>query len=156
MGQSTDATIFYGILLDTDGCECIFNELEDIDERYGNSQGWVENNGGYFDKAGMYADFDNEQIREKARRVYKDNRDALNKITEKCQVSIGQHCSGDYPMHYVEIKQSVKRARRGYPMKIVTADVQEKKIWDTQLNDYCKAMGLKYKKPSWCLVSYWG
>ena len=156
MGVSTDAVIFYGILLDKDDCECQFNDNEgDYEEDYAKKKGWVENDGGLYDEKGEYALDKDSPEGKKAEKIWDKNRAELSKITEDCDVEIGMHCSGDYPMHYVGIKESETFARRGYPVQIDATNLSIETDWVDKLKDYCKTMGIKYKKPSWHLVSWW-
>ena len=154
MGVSTNAVIFYGILIDEDGCECQFNDVEDINEHYAKKIGWVSDDGGLFTD-GNYTLFDNQADEKKARKIWEKNRDELHKITGDCDVELAYHCSGEYPMHYVGVKESETFARRGYPVQLDEETLNIEPDWADKLKDYCKIMDIEYKEPSWHLVSYW-
>ncbi len=166
MGVSTNATIFYGILLDSEEgkdyfgsegyCDCPMHDIDDVEEEYAKKKGWVENNGGLFNEAGEYALDKESPEGKKAEKICHKNWRAKSKITDDCPVELGYHCSGDYPMHYVGIKESLIMARRGYPVEIDATDLSIEADWVDKLKDYCKTMGIKYEKPGWHLVSYWG
>jgi hypothetical protein len=139
MSVSTDAQLYYGIQLDEGFTFPWYNEEEDdIPE-------WTDV---FCRKHGIeisnYDTFDQ----------YWDAKSTL--MYEKLRCNIDSHCSGDYPMYYVCIKETEILASRGYPQEIDHEHFLVRSYWDQQLKDFCELMELPYSKPSWWLSSYWG
>lgn len=160
MGTSTDAILFWGIVFDEDKPEIadVFKDDDkDFEEIYAAKKGWKEDSG-YFTPAGEYAHLNDPKKHDEARKVWRKHLAELEKINSACPAEIGTHCSGEYPMYYVCIKETEKTAHRGYAVDLYSDSLHEKQIWLEQLKEYCEVMGisLKGKRIGWHLVSYWG
>jgi hypothetical protein len=66
-------------------------------------------------------------------------------------ISIGTHCSGEYPMYYIYACDQT--ASRGSAVEV---DFEVKSSWDRNLRAFCKKHNVPWEQPKWWLVSYWG
>lgn len=134
MGVSTNAILFYGLLLpggdDDEG---------DIDSAVA-IEDWID-------------EWQEEYLKRK-NLDWKNDYSIQSTMMEDCPVEIGWHCSGDYPMHYLSPKDAGKSASRGYPEVVDSLEVKPE--WDGQIKEFCEVMGIRYSQPKWYLVSYWG
>lgn len=75
---------------------------------------------------------------------------------EALGVDLELHCSYDYSMYMVAIKETVVTAYRGSPVKVATRPPEED--WDKKLRVFCKLLKINIKglKPAWWLCSLWG
>lgn len=165
MSTSTNAILFYGYCFDEgnlppgvnqgddDGSdwEEIFAQklgIEHPTESYPHRPSTKENNWG-----NNITDWTPEEqaIRDKYSAFWKKQRDAV----AEHKVTVGYHCSCDYLMTYVAIKESETIARRGCPEEISSTTV--KKAWAKQLAEFVELMGVDVgdQKPKWWLVSHW-
>ena len=136
MGQSTDAILFYGFLIDEENDYPFMGDIdvEDfISEKYGLAK----------------PDLPYDENKEFYHEHWKINTALLKSIP----VDINTHCSCDYPMYYVHIKSSKTTAYRGYPKKIDSLEVGID--WDEQLQIFCNLTGIEPKEFGWYLVSLW-
>ncbi len=137
MSTSTDAYLFYGVMLDED--TDFLNEENDWDwERL------------YMIKLGIKEpDYTNDN------KNYVIWRDKKNKIIKELGIDVVSHCSGDYPMYAVIIKETYKTAWRGSPVQIHSLDYSVH--WAKKINKFCEFMGIEINsKIGWWLCSYWG
>ena len=154
MSTSTDAILFFGVLLDED------QELpwEDSDDEFG---GWF---------------IRNETAWKPAKECYDENGEHLPGVTEEDvtqywaefrdyepkHFEIVYHCSYEYPMFGLALKDCTLRAYRGYPKvvnfgEIISAEKALALPDDRQvLDDFIKKHGLKVSEYGWYLVSMWG
>ena len=121
MGVSTDAILFYGFPVDDGGPnhEIICGSDLDADDELDEDEIW-------------------------RRKFALPPEVAVWQHQDKYPVTVGTHCSGDCPLHYVAVKKSEITASRGYPEEIKSLDVNPK--WDRQLLEFCKVWGLKPPK----------
>lgn len=133
MSISSDGILFYGFLIDEDKQEEL-ERLFDYDET------------GIEEPEEYYA----MKVLNKGKVSYEE----YSELDKKEPCEIGMHCSYDYPMYYVGIKESELRAWRGYPKKIESFDINKK--WNQQIKDFCKIMGIEYQEPDWYLASMYG
>jgi len=146
MGQSTDGLLFYGFLIPggEDG-EPAFWESEDDPD--------AEHDKFIAAKLGVVEpDVPYEGNNEAFSAYWTKQREVLKTIP----VTVVSHCSGDYPMYAIAISSTSHSASRGYPEEIPAEKLKIDPIWDQQLADFCKLVGIEMGKPSWILASYWG
>ena len=73
---------------------------------------------------------------------------------EKSPVELDIHCSFEYSMPLLAVKETLVSASRGCPEKVKTVLVKPE--WDDQLRDFCKIMGIKWQQPAWWVTSLYG
>ena len=145
MGVSTDGILFYGI--------CLEEEAEIPWE--GADEGDVDDVESYYaSKAGVKPPEEEYSDDPKVKELYHEYWEAKNKAHEASKCDVVHHCSYDYPMFGLAVKESVESANRGYPQEVKSIAVQED--WDSLLKDYCEKMDVEYVQPKWWLVSMWG
>ena len=153
MGVSTDAILFYGIAYDdnenTFDLEIENGEWEDLLL----SKVGMADDSGLFNKEGDYAMPEGKE-RKAAEKKRDDWHEKKTKYLDSLGVEVGIHCSIDYPMYRVVVCESEIRVPRGYIEHVTALDVGED--WDDKIKYFCKLLGVKYKKPQWNLVSFWG
>lgn len=80
---------------------------------------------------------------------------AKRNFLDALPIEVIVHCSNDYPIYAICVKESYRRAWRGQVIQIgKTIDADE--AWDRLLRDHCEKLGISYQDPTWELVSYWG
>jgi hypothetical protein len=104
---------------------------------------------------------DEELAKMKALKSYSDENDwetlyevRSGKKSEKCPVELGIHCSFEYGMPLLAVKETLVNASRGSPEKAKTVLVKPE--WDDQLREFCEIMGVKWQKPTWWVTSLYG
>jgi hypothetical protein len=147
MGQSTDGILFYGFPIEEDTANgnviAGLSPEGDEPERPENLDADVDYD--YSDQDTIWA----------KKFGLKGGYKEVWKHQETYPVTIGRHCSGDYPMYYVAIKESELTANRGYPQEVKSLEVNL--AWKHQLIEFCKVYGLEPPaKFGWYLASYWG
>lgn len=173
MGVSTDAILFYGYCWHEEGAS-IYGERgeSDADDDDDGDRYWPERVLANRGVKNPYDDFPKEieairnydEKRRKGDEWFAANRpslDAWYKAKRDVEIefgcSIGQHCSGDYPMPYVFVNASITRAARGYPKEITSLSVGDD--WNEKLAKFVAELGIvppEGQEPKWWLVSYWG
>jgi hypothetical protein len=150
MGQSTDAILFFGFDLGED----FIPPWEDDSPH--EDWSWDDY---YAQKKGLkypahlegLAEFTPEQSDEYGR--YLEER---SKLVEAAGAKMSTHCSCEYPMHYVYVRETL--ANRGYP-KVIDPDSLRVNSDDFKaLREFMKEMGIEGyedKEPEWHLVSDW-
>ena len=150
MGVSTNAIVYYGIEFGDEFpiSEETFEEYEHVDasdweELLAVKQG-VEHPGEWKDD-------------EETKKKFNDFWEKQRNIVKKFGVTIGTHCSDEYPMYYIAVEESHIIANRGFPKEL---DVYKFSIltsmWDIKIREFCELMGIEYSQPKWMLCSYWG
>jgi hypothetical protein len=79
-------------------------------------------------------------------------------------IEIGTHCSAEYEIPYMFVKESESTARRGYPVQIDPDNVASMTSgkcsdWNKQLDQFIEDNDIDLtatEGPGWFLVSYWG
>lgn len=146
MGVSTDAILAFGFNLVDEGDD------KTLAERFG-----AEDEG----------DFDFEEwLAERAGAVYPENHSGIDSpeyqaysqarraAIAACPVEIILHCSYDYPMYFLALRGSQKRANRGYPQAITTEAPSQERI--AAMRALCEQHGIDWQEPSWHIFSLWG
>lgn len=73
---------------------------------------------------------------------------------KRLAIEPGYHCSADYPMYYLAIKESELRAWRGSPKEVNSLEVGDN--WDKRIQDFCALKGIEPQSECrWWLVSLW-
>lgn len=67
-------------------------------------------------------------------------------VKELMGVSIGTHCSGDFPIYYVYVTESQQFATRGYPEEVKQWTVQELISFRDVLKNACEALNIDYNE----------
>jgi hypothetical protein len=156
MGQSTDGILFFGVCFDDDEAPWQLAE-EGIDYDYDD---WLFS---------LYY-----QSYERAPRPDKDsNPKAYDEwiqeyitMKDKIPVEINTHCSSDYPMFYLHIREDKAahvRASCGYPESIHPSHLTVGIEWIGHFLEFWQKLKIKYpdleieeQTASWWLVSDWG
>jgi len=145
MGISSDGIIAYGIDLgeglDDDECnEFPWQDREKYDGEFrewvlreilGFTEEWYDGNEGYFDRQ--------------------------NAVLKPFPLEMVSHCSYDYPMYFLSIKGTERRASRGYPTFIEgLPEVTSKQR--SALKEFAEEYNFKYdeEKVGWHLFSMYG
>lgn len=71
-------------------------------------------------------------------------------------VTVGSHCSGDYPMWFIATVKIT--ARRGYPQAIAPDTLTTQPDWNDKIIAAGKVLNIPVNpaKIGWYLASYWG
>lgn len=184
MGQSTDAILFYGYCWDDElPARALFDPSWDEDEEdEDHDTTWAEFVALKRGVTNPWASFPPElnnwrehglTYEEKEIRVKQwidehdaeldARRDAIKAIEAEFGCDIGWHCSSDYGMPYIFVKESEITASRGNPQKLVSIDElfndETAGLWDEKLSAFVAELGcasrLPQRHPGWWLVSYW-
>ena len=163
MGVSTNGIVFYGFLINEDEDEAfeqfapLFNRItgrsdEDADEDADEDEG-------------VYVDVDVDEIVAKLYGWDGENPQYCFEWENEhpSPITIGMHCSHEYPMYYVAIKASEVTAYRGHPKSLnEVLSIQPKlgePTWNDLLCDFCERAGITpppSDKFGWFVVSMWG
>lgn len=163
MSVSTDAILFYGY--------CWKDEGDSIDTGGEDGDGWVETILKKRAERNPWDDYPESisQIRDYGEKKragdewIKANRAALDAWNDKKKavedefgVELDSHCSGEYPIPYLYVKDGRAIANRGYPQEVTNLRVQPE--WDEMLNKWLAEFRIDkpHDAPRWWLVSYWG
>lgn len=143
MGQSTDAILMYGVNLgEGEGLEWP-SMLTEEGESYPDIDGYIASLAGLKEPAG-------EDYQDPAWSAFWA---AKRKSVEAFPVNLVSHCSGDYPMWVLAVRNTVQRARRGYPETPTMREIAEADR--DALKAFCDATGLPWSEPGWVLCSDW-
>jgi len=64
------------------------------------------------------------------------------------------HCSFDFSMHLVAIRETFVKAYRGDPQQATILSVKPE--WEPQLRRFCEIMGIQWRDPAWWVTSLYG
>ena len=160
MGVSTDGILCYGICLPEEE-ELTWLKAKGEEE----DKGEKDEEGEY--EEGETLDFEDfivklEGLKEPTTDYNTDEKgwrkywDAKERLQDKVGIDLVYHCSSDYPMHILAIRESVHNASRGNPEKLGKEIKGQPKEWDARLKAFCKRVGIEYEDPEWILCSDWG
>jgi hypothetical protein len=151
MGVSTDGILFYGYWFE-EGMEFPWSDDEELDwESY------------VATRRGATYDAESPEYFEQYQRQ--------QEVIKSLPVTLGTHCSGEYPMWYLAIKASEQVARRGSPKSINPHAMAAfggnlPRLSTPSWNDQLIAFADEFKLPrpgqdgaseiGWWLASYWG
>jgi hypothetical protein len=146
MGTSTDAILFYGVL------------LGDEDTEWDQPAWWTEADDEFPEWEKQYAKLHGvTYVWDEA--TEESNYDDVLKKAHESLCEVDYHCSSEYPMYYVGVKASEVSANRGYPQRLDGHPASmiglQWDLWDEQLKQFCEEMELPYDNPGWYLVSIW-
>lgn len=136
MGVSTDALLFYGFQIPggaEDGEDPFWGDADDPEDFIAARAG--------FETPEVWS------VRHSERQ---------QQILTRIGVEVVQHCSVDYPMYAIGVTASLRTARRGYPIELVSDDLEVRPEWKKLLVDFAKLVGIKAQTPKWILASNWG
>lgn len=152
MGVSTNGLLFFGVEFE-EGFEFPW----DAEEFEGDEEEWWRSVGGWvapfepFDERGEYA----EGFTKGDPRVgeYFDLQSKWES-SHPMPIEIVNICSDDCPIYALAVAGAVTTARRGYPVRIVPAEL----VADpAPLLAFCEKYGIELEnEPRWLLASYWG
>jgi hypothetical protein len=172
MGQSIDAILFYGLVWDEEA-ELWENDRHDewivaLAKRRGITSPWD-----FYRDSGAEAEHQSLRYEDQKKAYYywKESVDfesmlkewdlALKAIrAEHPSITVGSHCSCDYPMPFICVGETYQRAWRGTPVGVNMPQMAQANTirWNDQLNDFIKALDIDIsdaKGPGWFLVSNW-
>lgn len=173
MGQSTDAILFYGYcwseeaeLWDQDQYDEWF---EVVAKRRGATSPWdfYRNSGAEAEHNQLPYDQRTEpyeawKIEVGFDALYEEWKTTLAAIkAEHPEISVGSHCSCDYPMPYICISSTEQRAWRGSPVSFNPAEMalnENNTNWRGYLAMFVEALDIDVSDaqgPGWFLVSNW-
>jgi hypothetical protein len=132
MGVSTDAKLFYGILIE-EGSDAHDRIVEEVDDDMDDVELLAKNILGYMQYHGRAID----------------------------GVELVYHGSDACTMYALAAADSEILAWRGDPKNLGVNDRGNPDVgtvfgWDAALKAFCKKHKVPYKKPTWYLCSYWG
>lgn len=70
---------------------------------------------------------------------------------EACPVELVKYCSYDYPMCFLAIRGTEKRACRGYCEEFMP----ESHNW-AEMKEFCDKYGIEWREPGWHVMSMYG
>ena len=145
MGQSTNGLIAFGMKFE----EGEHPDWFDYDE---------ENEMDFENHVAKAYGLEQPEWDEENQQPYFDYLDKKRELLDEIGVDIENYCSGDYPMYMLVIKDSVKKANRGYPTNIGHISLEVNNDWVNKLGAFCRGMGVEFdiKQFDWWLFSYWG
>jgi hypothetical protein len=161
MGISSDGILFYGIPFD-DGTEMPWES----GDSYQDCEDWLaEVFCGIAHPSAPYPEvrevWDGKRHKperaltaaeEQAKKTYQEYWRAKHKAVAGLPFEFRIHCSFDYPMHYITVKQYTNS--RGYATEIESWELPDNA--DEILRDVCEKAELPFSQPKWWLVSLYG
>lgn len=149
MGQSTDGIIFFGFNLGSS------DDGFSLDELWGVGVDDADWEAEYAKRKGILPPSEEYDDSPEVQKKHHDYWEVKRKLVAAEPCSIDFHCSGDYPVYYVSIKRTQKRARRGYPEELTVTDFNVRDSEVQQLKEFCEFMGIEWQEPKWWLASLW-
>ena len=150
MGQSTDASICYGIPFD-EGTEFPWDDYDDFDDWY------LYEVLGYKPSIKLYDD-DGEYIngvrpaQNLIDKVY-DEKEVFIENNPKCPVELITHCHHEYPMYIIALRDTEQTANRGTVEEVNPLITHNPNI----ITEFLQKYNIEYtQEPKWLLYSYWG
>jgi len=150
MGTTTDAYLFYGFTIyDPEEGEGEMPPWMDDESDEGSLEwedvlatklGLSKPDGAYIDHEGEY-------------RTYWKER---GKLAEGAGCVVDTHCSGEYPIYFVALKDKYFRASRGNPTEIDMGSMVITSMEKEKLRRFCELLEIPWQEPKWYLASYWG
>jgi len=151
MGQSTDAYLFFGFDLGEDW-EPPWGDEDDPETPDDWESAWAEKKGVVRPKHlwGLMEWTPEQEAEYRAWDAAKD------KAIEGIDVKTGSHCSSEYPIHYVYIRQF--HAWRGFPAIVDPKEMETTEEDVRKLREFCEFLGIDVgdQDPQWHLASDWG
>ena len=148
MGQSTNAILCYGFSLTEDDSEQLPWLLDESGDQMDFSDFLAKKADLNMPPVPWVQDGNNDP--------WYDYWRMKREIEDKVGVTLVMHCSDEYPMYILAIKDSVHVAIRGTPellgQSIPLARVQG---WEKLLSDFCGDAGIPFVQPQWMLCSMW-
>lgn len=173
MSTSTDGKLVYGVSLSEEGIEGYANEVPWDDEEYEHEiETWwlainnAPDNDAYWKKYRAWESKYNrhkrstnenlEQFKSKHPEVeaeYNRVAAARRNILNTLPVQEVRHCSDNYTMYILAVKDHVYTNSRGYMTEVDSLDVD--KVDEAKAREFCNKYKIPFE-PKWYLVSYWG
>lgn len=147
MGQSTDAVLAYGYAWQSDDVDLLNTHNDDTEDDY---EEWEET---VLRRRGITRGDED----------YGAWRERVKAVREEYGVSIGSHCSCEYPIPYIYVIGTRYQAYRGMA-KVIEIVEQPTREWDAKLQKFIDDLGISLEDPEygdpvvgpgWFLVSMW-
>lgn len=156
MGQSTDAYLFYGICFDE-------GALHDEDDEYTEPQERLKRKllewSGFNEPEPEFPESARGRGRTPEWEAWKVLHDAweARKVAATLGVEVDAHCSCDYPMYFLTVKDIFFQAWRGDPKEIPLQELAQRDTseLDARLKQACELMNWPYEQPKWYIASMW-
>jgi hypothetical protein len=157
MGQSTNAELNFGVIVDCEDEELPWHSEDDgldFEEWWRNISGFKHSVPSPFDVDGNYLpgfNKDSPQISE----YFAESRawDAVNPPP----VALVNYCSSECPMTMLAVPGAGLLAHRGDPSKFTPSALVVQPEAVEALTKFCRDHGIEYEgQPGWYLTSYWG
>jgi hypothetical protein len=71
----------------------------------------------------------------------------------KLPVDVITHCSGEYPMYFLAVRGTSRRATRGTPVVADQYQIGVDQI--AALRTFCEKHGIEWREPRWHIFSMW-
>jgi hypothetical protein len=136
MGQSTDALMAFG-----------FDLGEEVPERFA-----ADEEDGFEADEFLLRDYDAgipDWTPDGPPDYWRKKDEALAKLP----VDIITHCSGEYPMYFLAVRGTNRRACRGTPVAAEQYQIGQDEI--AALRAFCEKHGIEWQLPKWHIFSMW-
>ena len=92
---------------------------------------------------------------EHSKEEYEEYWGKKHELERVCPVELVIHCSFEYGMYILAIKESHSAAYRGYPVEL-GKQITTNPAWDSILRNFCKEANIPFEEPGWVLASLYG
>lgn len=141
MGQSTNAYLAFGIDLGEDvewpNALSDGEDYPDLDAYIAKKAGLVEPTNTRYQDPEWHAYF---LAKEAAAKAF--------------PLELESHCSGDYPMWVLCLRNTLQMASRGETVAVKMREIHPDEI--ALMKAFCEEHGLAWSEPDWLIFSYWG
>lgn len=139
MGVSNDSILAFGFSLEEDRPDC-------LDDDEGSSYETFDDM--VIAKSGLKEPNDNTEYEHNATspewvEYYKK----VNEIKATCPVEMHWFCSYEYPMYFISLKGTEKKASRGYVEEVNTDKIAEQAI--EKFKQFCESYNIEWQTPKW-------
>jgi hypothetical protein len=156
MGTSTDAILFFGVVLpdpEEDDIPYPWKDEEDDDR---DEWDFIAEKQGV-----VHPDLPYDNWTPEHEAAYKEYADRIAAIEAAAGCTVGIHCSKEYTMYYVAVKHREVTASRGYPEEIDPTQMPVLNRDQEKVREFLLALGYTAEqiegwRIGWYLVSWWG
>ena len=85
---------------------------------------------------------------------YKAYEAACDAARDACPVEVIWHCSGEYPMYFLALRGTERKAFRGTPVAVGIPRQPTKKELKA-MAEFCEKHGIEWQNPQWHIFSMW-
>lgn len=157
MGVSTDGILCYGFFLLGD---------EEFGEEEYRAPRWLLDGDGEDAEEMCFDDFlakiygiphpgEWKEHCEQTKKKFSEYWEKKEKLEKEVGIEIVFHCSDDYTMRILAVKESVHTARRGEPVELKQT-ISAKPEWREKLKSFCEKAGIEFQEPQFILCSWYG